>query len=464
MERPDVKFTRADDGAYLAYQVFGDGPVTLFWSEDTFAMVDSWWDSPPERAWHEGLAGFARIVIHDRRGIGLSSRDVAPGNLEIQVTDILAVLDAVGSQRCAFGGFFESGAPNALLAATYPERISGLVWIAPTARTLWAPDYPWAASQEVIEREREITAGWGTGAWAQAFVDLYSDALSGPWGDETYIRFLATVSRRTCTPDIARELSTIWSETDVRGVLPSIQAPVLLMAPKIDGHVEHARYLQTQIPNAEIVTFPGPVLEYRDFGTVHEAIRGFIGAEPRAIDPEDRVLATLLMTDIVGSTQRAAEVGDAGWRRLIAEHDDRAKTEIERFRGTYVDSAGDGVFARFDGPARAIRCAQGIAEAVRPLGVDIRAGLHTGEVELDGDHVRGIAVHIGARVASLAGPSEVLVSSTVKDLVAGSGLTFEDVGEHELKGVPDRWRLYRVVSETGARLDPPGPQDPYRGS
>ena len=446
VERPDVQFTRADDGTYLAYQVFGDGPVTLFWSEDTFAMVDSWWDSPPERAWHEGLAGFARIVIHDRRGIGLSSRDVAPGNLEIQVADILAVLDAVGSERCALGGFLESGAPNALLAATYPERVSALVWIMPIARTLWAPDYPWATSPEVLEREREITAGWGTEAWARAFVDLFSDALSGPFGDEAYIRFLATVSRRTCTPDVARELSSIWNETDVRGVLPSVRAAVLMLVPELDAPVGNARHLQTLFPRAEVATFPGPVLEYPDIGPVQDIIRAFIGGEVHAVASEDRVLATLLITDIVGSTARATEVGDAEWRRLLTQHDDRAKIEIERFRGTYVDSTGDGLLARFDGPARAIRCAQGIAAAVRPLGIDIRAGLHTGEVELDGDRVRGIAVHISARVASLAGPSEVLVSSTVKDLVAGSGLVFEDAGEHELKGVTDRWHLHRVVA------------------
>jgi len=446
VERPDVEFTRTEDGAYLAYQVFGDGPVTLFWSEDTMALVDSWWDSPPERAWHEGLARFARVVIYDRRGIGLSSRNIVPGNLETQVADILAVLDAVGTESCAFGGFLESGAPNTLLAATYPERVSGLVWVMPVARTLRAPDYPWAAGPDEIQREREITAGWGTVAWARRWVDLWSDALAGPWGTESYIRFLATVSRRTCTPDVAMELNEIWNATDVRGVLPSIRAPVLLVVPDAEDPLDHARYLQAGIPTAEIATFPAPVLDYRDFDAVHTAIGRFIGGERRATGPEDRVLATLLMTDIVGSTRRATEVGDAEWRRLLAEHDERAKAEIERLRGTYVDSTGDGLLARFDGPARAIRCAQGIAEAVRPLGMDIRAGLHTGEVELDGDKVRGIAVHIGARVAALAHPSEVLVSSTVKDLVAGSGLAFEDAGEHELKGVPDRWHLYRVLS------------------
>lgn len=446
MERPDVRFTRADDGTYLAYQVFGDGPVTLFWSEDAFALVDSWWESPPERAWHEGLAGSARIVMHDRRGIGLSSRDVAPGNLEVQVADILTVLDAVGVEQCALGGILESGAPNALLAATYPERVSALVWMMPIARTLWAPDYPWGTSPQMTERELEIMVDWGTEAWARAFVDLFSDALNGPWGDEAYIRFLATVSRRTCTPDVARELATIWNETDVRGALPSVQAPVLMLVPDIDESMDQADHVRSLIPRAEVVTIPGPTLDYGDFGAVLDTIRAFIGGETHVDISEDRVLATLLMTDIVGSTQRATEVGDAEWRRVIAEHDERAKAEIRRFRGTYVDSTGDGLLARFDGPARAIRCAQHIATAVRPLGIDVRAGLHTGEVELDGDHVRGIAVHIGARVASLAGPSEVLVSSTVKDLVAGSGLAFEDAGDHELKGVADRWQLYRVVA------------------
>jgi class 3 adenylate cyclase len=219
-----------------------------------------------------------------------------------------------------------------------------------------------------------------------------------------------------------------------------------MLVPDIDESMDQADHVRSLIPRAEVVRFPGPTLDYGDFGAVLATIRAFIGGETHVDISEDRVLATLLMTDIVGSTQRATEIGDAEWRRVIAEHDERAKAEIRRFRGTYVDSTGDGLLARFDGPARAIRCAQHIAAAVRPLGIDLRAGLHTGEVELDGERVRGIAVHIGARVASLAGPSEVLVSSTVKDLVAGSGLAFEDAGEHELKGVTDRWHLYRVVA------------------
>ena len=444
MERPEVRFARAADGAYLAYQVLGEGPTVLFWQEDSFAMVDELWDSPQELAWHEGLAAFARVIIYDRRGTGLSSRNVAPGSLEVQVHDTLTVLDAEGIERACFGGFLESCAPNVLLAASQPDRVQALVWALPSPRSGVEPDYPWGADATYMEAERVLLERWGTEGWARDHVALNAGVLGGAWSTESYVRFLARVSRRTCTPDVAMELARIWLETDVRDVLPAIQAPMLTIDFGGESARELAAYIAALAPRTESYFLPGGTMEVEHFEQMHDAIRRFVGAE-RAPVGLDSVLATVLFTDIVGSTELAASVGDVRWKELLADHDRRARAELERFRGVYVDSTGDGLLARFDGPARAVRCARSIADAVRPLGLEIRAGCHTGEIELDGDQIRGLAVHIGARVAATAGTGEVLTTSTVKDLTAGAGFTFEDAGEHALKGVPDRWRLYRVV-------------------
>ena len=444
MERPEVHFARAADGAYLAYQVLGDGPTVLFWQEDSFALVDELWDSPQELAWHEGLAAFARVIIYDRRGTGLSSRNVAPGSLEVQVQDTLSVLDAEGIDRACFGGFLESCAPNVLLAATRPDRVQALVWALPSPRSGVEPGYPWGADASYLEAERALLERWGTEGWARDYVALNADVLGGAWSMESYATFLARVSRRTCTPDVAMDLAQIWLETDVRDVLPAVQAPMLTIDFGEERARELAAYIAARAPRIESYYLPGDTMEVEHFGAMHDAIRRFVGAE-RAPIGLDSVLATVLFTDIVGSTELAASVGDVRWKDLLADHDRRARAELERFHGVYVDSTGDGLLARFDGPARAVRCARSIADAVRPLGLEIRAGCHTGEIELDGDRIRGLAVHIGARVAAMAGAGEVMTTSTVKDLTAGSGLTFEDAGEHALKGVPDRWRLYRVV-------------------
>ena len=406
------------------------------------AMVDELWESPQELAWHEGLAGFARVIIYDRRGTGLSSRNVAPGSLEVQVQDTLAVLDAEGIEQAVFGGFLESGATNVLLAATRPERVRALVWVLPNPRS--APDegYRWGVDDDYLVKEQALVERWGTLGWAREYVALNADVLGGAWSSESYIRFLARASRRTCTPDVAKELARIWLETDVRDVLPAVQAPMLMLTHADERDL--LAYIAERMQRTETFLLSGTTVEFEDLPPMHDAIRRFVGAE-RAPVGLDSVLATVLFTDIVGSTELAAKVGDVRWKEMIAQHDARAKAELERFHGVFVDSTGDGLLARFDGPARAVRCARSIEEAVRPLGLEVRAGCHTGEVELDGDHVRGLAVHIGARVASMAGAGEVWATSTVKDLTAGSGLTFADAGEHELKGVPDRWHLYRVA-------------------
>ena len=444
MERPDVRFARASDGAYLAYQSFGSGPIDIFWQEEFLAMVDQFWDSPPERALHEGLADFARVTIYDRRGIGLSSRNVEPANLETQVSDTLAVLDAQGIERAVFGGMLESAATNALLAATYPDRVQALVWVNPAPRTTPTSDYPWGVGPEYVEREREILERWGTMQWAREFVELNSMVMGGPWATEEYIRFVASASRRTCTPDVAKELTRVWYDTDVRGVIPAIQAPMLLVSTADDEDVAVARSIADRVPHAEILTFPGPYIELEDLAPIHAAIRRFIGAERSPLGL-DSVLATVMFTDIVGSTERGAALGDAAWQEIHERHDRIVRHELERHRGREIKRTGDGFLATFDGPARGVHCARAIAEETQSLGIEIRAGLHTGEIELDADDIAGLTVSIGARVSAKAGPSEVLISQTVKDLIAGSGLSFEDAGEHELKGVPDLWHLYRVV-------------------
>jgi class 3 adenylate cyclase len=279
---------------------------------------------------------------------------------------------------------------------------------------------------------------------AHEFIVLNSSVMGGPWATEAYARFIARASRRTCTPDVAKELTRVWYETDVRGILPSIQAPMLLVSSTEDDDLELTRSIVDRLPHAETVTFPGPYLGLEDFGPVQDAIRRFIGAE-RAAHGLDSVLSTVMFTDIVGSTERAAAHGDRAWHEIHERHDGLVRSELERHRGREIKRTGDGFLATFDGPARGVHCARAIAEGIQSLGIEIRAGLHTGEIELDGDDIAGLTVAIGSRVSVKAGPSEVLITQTVKDLIAGSGLSFDDAGEHDLKGVPDRWRLYRVA-------------------
>jgi len=405
------------------------------------------WDDTILGPLFRGIASFARLILHDRRGTGLSSRNVSPPNLETRVADLRAVLDAVGSERPVLGGVLEGGASNVLLAASSPQKVHSIVWWGLAARSLWSPDYPWGAGPEYVEANERELRHWGTleGAllWAEG-ESMYGRIIS-----EEEIRDYAKLSRHTATPDVARELQRIWYETDIRPVLPSVNVPALLL----DQHttqsdVEETQYIASLMPQAELKVMPTGVLSSPEvLSAVVDEIRRFVGVEPPM--PElDRVLATVLFTDIVGSTERAAEMGDRRWRELLDEHHRVVRRELERHRGHEIHTAGDGFLMTFDGPARAIRCALSIHQALRAVGIEIRAGLHTGEVELRGDDIAGIAVHTGARVASEAGAGQTFVSRTVVDLVAGSRLTFEHAGEHVLKGVPDRWHLYRVVSES----------------
>jgi class 3 adenylate cyclase len=443
----EPRYARTPDGVYLAYQVIGDGPIDLLYEMDTFAGLDLLWELPWLADAFRDLASFARLILYDRRGVGLSSRNVPLPHLETRVDDIRTVLDAAGSETAVLLGWFEAGAPLALLASTVPERVRALVWWNPGARTMRAPDYPWGSDPEYVRASLDaIGKAWGTEAYGREFVEVVAGEgeMIPPSHHAAWIRWIARASRAMATPDVAIAQERIWHETDIRGVLPSVHVPTLLMGPA-GWYDDEVNYLADLMPEATVVLLPDihPVPS-DEWQRIHDEIRRFIGVRRPATDLET-VLATVAFTDMVGSTERQASLGDRGWKRLVERHHALVRDTLGRWRGREADTAGDGFYATFDGPARAIRCALEIRERVRELGVEIRAGLHTGECELIDGKPGGVAVSIGARVAATAAPSEVLVTQTVKDLVAGSGLVFEDAGEHELKGVPDRWRLYRVV-------------------
>jgi class 3 adenylate cyclase len=439
----DTHYAVTPDGVYIAYQVMGNGPIDVVWQLDWPGNIDLEHESLFLQIWFDELASFSRLILHDRRGIGLSSRNVPLPNLETRVSDLLMVLDAVGSEHPILTGISESGAPNALLAATRPERVQSMVWLEPNPRCAWAPDYPWGRKPEDLEAELRNIELWGTLAYGRALVQDEASRDNEMPPDSTAAR-MAKATRNACTPDVARDLAKIWYETDVRGVLSAIQVPTLLLShPERMDHFDCAKYVTSLIPGAELKEIPGTVWSAEAVRSIAENLRRFVGVEHTPTEL-DTILSTVLFTDIVGSTQKQASLGDHEWKQLIERHHVVVRQALERWRGVEIDTAGDGFYASFDGPARAIRCAQDACARVRDLGIEIRAGVHTGECELINVKVGGIAVSIGARVAGLAGPSEVLISQTVRDLVAGSGFAFEDAGFHELEGVPDRWRLYRA--------------------
>ena len=441
MEIRDTRYARTPDGVYIAYQVAGEGPVDLAWGFDFSGNVDLAWEWPDTGALLRAIARSCRVILHDRRGTGLSSRNVAPPNLETRVSDLRLVLDAVGSERPVLGGFNEAGASHVMLAATEPERVRSIVWLEPFPRVAWAPDFPWGVNPEYVEREERSLDLWGTNEYGQGWAE--AEAAAGLTLSPEKVRMAGVMSRHTATPDVARELDRIWCETDVRGVLPAVRAPALLVArSRYPRKVEVAEYIAPLMADATVAAVPG------NFGRdelepVLAVLERFLGVE-RA--PElDTVLATVLFTDLVGSTRRQASLGDRAWKSLLERHHALVRNALTRWRGVENDTAGDGFYATFDGPARAIRCALEIGQRVREeLELEVRAGLHAGECELIDGKPAGLTVSIGARIASNARADEVIVSQTVKDLVAGSGFAFDDRGEHKLKGIPDRWRLYRA--------------------
>ena len=444
MDVPDTRYAKTPDGVYIAYQVSGEGPVDIVWQFDFIGNVDVIWEHPILGTLFRGLSSFGRLILHDRRGTGLSSRNVPPPNLETRVADLLVVLNAVGCEQPVLVGYGEGGGPNVLLAATEPKRVRSLVWFAPAARVVWTPDYPWGVGPKYVERDQRSLELWGTSEYGQALAD--TEATVGTRIPEQAIRLEGKLTRHTCTPDVARELSRIWYETDIRGVLPTVQAPtLLLMGRDEESGAAEAEYVASLMPHAELRTLPGgSIPRDEDLDAYLGEVRRFLGVEapPAGLDT---ILSTVLFTDIVGSTEKQVALGDRGWRDLVERHHAIVREGLERWHGIENDTAGDGFYATFDGPARAIRCALEVAERVRDLGIEIRAGVHTGECEVIEGKCGGLTVSIGARVASNAGPGEVLVSQTVKDLVAGSGLSFEEHGVHALKGIPDEWGLYAVT-------------------
>jgi class 3 adenylate cyclase len=449
MVPPATRYARNGDVS-LAYQVVGEGDRDIVVTVGWIGSMDIVWEDPAYARWLERIGALGRVIMWDKRGTGLSDR-VAPGDLptmEERLDDLGAVMDAAGSERAVLLGLSEGAPINALFAATYPERTEALILYGGWARTLRGDDHPWAAPREVAEEfARSVADTWGDSAWLLAF--WAPSMQDDPRMHEVWNRAL----QRGASPASAVAWLRMTWQMDIRHVLSSISAPTLVLHPAGDRivRVENGRYLGERIPGARYLELPGEdhLWWIGDRTLMLDEIEAFVTGAPAHREP-DRVLATVLFTDIVDSTRRASELGDRRWRDLVATHDRVVRDQLERFRGQEVKTLGDGFLATFDGPGRAIRCALAIREAVGRLGLEVRAGLHTGECELVGDDIGGIAVNIGARVGAQAGAGEVLVSSTVKDLVAGSGIEFENRGEHELKGVPGEWRLFAVDSRVGS--------------
>lgn len=441
MGTPETRYTRSGE-VNIAYQVIGQGPLDLVYVMGWVTNLEAFWQEPSVARFFQRLASFSRLILFDKRGTGLSDRVPIKElpTLEQRMDDVRAVMDAAGSDRAALFGVSEGGPMCALFAATYPQRTAALVLYGSYAKRLRAPDYPWAPTSEEREHWYQLLEqGWG------GVVDIGTMA---PNADPRFREWWARYLRMSASPGAALAFGRMNAEIDIREVLPSIQVPTLILhrAGDLDMDVGGARYMASRIAGAKYLELPGndhlPFVG--DQAAILDEIEEFLTGARHQADL-DRVLATVLFTDMVGSTERSAALGDKGWSDLLEAHNRVIREELDRFRGREVDTAGDGFFATFDGPARAIRCACAMRNELARLGIEIRAGLHTGECELVGDKVRGVSVNIGSRVASLARPGEVLVSSTVKDLVAGSGLEFTDRGVHTLRGVPGEWRLFAVV-------------------
>jgi class 3 adenylate cyclase len=446
---PKTRWARAVDGAYIAYQDFGEGPITLVVIHGWISHLEVYWEQPRYAHLMNRLSSQMRVLVFDKRGTGMSDRFASPPDLETRMDDVRAVMDSAGVERAALLGWGTGGPASALFfAASYPERTIG-VCTDPQIIDRQAAGYPWGWDDEAFDRDEiEMVEAWGLdermAEWG--FGDRPEDAPP----DEDFKRWFGKFARFSATPGAAAAFSRMWFETDVRDILPAVGAPALVFFRKgATGHTseEHARYLASRLAGARMVGLPGSavVVWVEDPEPLAAAVESFLASVAEEEADFDRVLATVLFTDIVGSTEQASRLGDRRWKELVEQHHRVVRTLLTRYRGSEIDTAGDGFFASFDGPARAVRCAQAVIEAVQPFGLEIRAGLHTGEIQTIGDKVGGLAVNIGARVGSTAHASEVLVSQTVKDLTAGSGLAFEDAGEHELKGIPDRWRLYRAT-------------------
>jgi DNA-binding SARP family transcriptional activator/pimeloyl-ACP methyl ester carboxylesterase len=438
----DVGYARSGD-VRIAYQVVGDGPLDLVLVHGWVCSFQPGWENPRLAAFYRRLASIGRLILFDKRGTGLSDR-VSPErlpDLETRMDDVRAVLDAVDSRRAVVLGLSEGGAMSTLFAATHPERTLGLVLTGTFARMMYAPEYPIGLTEGDF---RKRLAALDEDDWAPAvtrewLARVAPDLLRDPDAVRWYVSYI----QRGASPGANKAIRLMNERIDIRDVLPTISVPTLVLYRSREYFREGTRFMGERIPGARLVELPGnDHLPWEgDREAVLDEIERFLSGVRDDVE-QDRVLATLLFTDIVGSTAKAAELGDRAWHDLLNKHHRLVRAQLARFRGHQVDMAGDGIFATFDGPARAVRCALAIAYGLKALGLDVRAGVHTGEIEQANGGVRGIAVHIAARVAAAAQPGEVLVSSTVKDILAGSGLAFEEPGEHELEGVPGTWRLF----------------------
>jgi pimeloyl-ACP methyl ester carboxylesterase len=444
MSAPATQYAKSGDIS-IAYQVVGEGPIDLVLVLGFASHLELQWEAPPFAQFCERLANFSRLIIFDKRGTGLSDPVAEAPTLETRIDDVRAVMDAAGSERAALFGISEGGPMSILFAATHPERVSALVLHGAMARTTEAPDYPWASPAEAL---REAAAEFIAPAWGQdpeGIIELFAPSFAG---NQEALELAARQERNAASPAMVQQIFEMFLSIDVRDILPTIHVPTLVIHRRGDRVVNWraGRDLAEKIPDARYVELEG--MDHLPWAGDSDAITGEVeefltGA--RSVSEPDRVLATVMFTDIVGSTERAGELGDARWRELLAAHQDAVREQVNRFRGREVKTLGDGSLSTFDGPARAIKCGQAITQTARSLGLEDRIGLHCGEIEVMDQDVGGIAVHIAARVGALAGPGEVLVTSTVKDLVAGSEIQFEDRGAQQLKGIPDEWHLFAAA-------------------
>lgn len=439
--QPAIRYAKSGD-VHVAYQVIGEGPIDLVIVPGWVSHLEILWEEPQAAAFLRRLGEFSRLILFDKRGTGMSDPMTYAPPIDERMDDIRAVMDAAGSERAALLGYSEGGALALVFAATHPERVSAVIAYASFARLLRGSDYPFGIPDNAVARFLEGAARAG------ATGELYDVVVPSRRGDEQFRQWFARITRQAASPAMMELSMRANVSIDIRRLLPSVRVPTLVVHRKDDQllPVDHGRYLGEHIPGAKYVELEGgdhwPW--FGDTGAVVEEVEEFLTGM-RHVAPSERVLATVMFTDIVGSTERLAEMGDTAWRHVLDQHDAVAGRQVERFRGRKVKHTGDGVLATFDGPARAVQCARAIRDATRAIGLEVRAGLHVGECERRGDDIGGLAVHIAARVAEGAGPGEILVSSTVKDLVAGSGIAFEERGARQLRGVPGEWRLFSVA-------------------
>jgi class 3 adenylate cyclase len=441
MDVPQTSYAWNESTA-LAYQIVGSSGPDLLFAPGSVTHLEVLWEEPRVSRFLTRLAGFTRLILMDPRGLGLSDRLTEIPTLDERVTDLLSVLDAAGSERATLFGNADTGPPCIAAAVSHPERVGGLILCGTYAKASRSDDYPWGwTDEEFADFRRFVRDDWGT-------TERIENIAPSMVGDQAFLRWSATLSRVGASPRAILLLGEMTSSVDVRPLLPQIAVPTLVMHRIGDriNEVDHGRYLAARIPEARWVELPGDdfLLWAGDIDTIADEVEEFLTGR-RGGGEATRVVATVMFTDVVGSTERARALGDRAWADLLEAHNARVRAELRRFGGREIDTSGDGFLTWFDSPASAISCARAVLGSVQEIGVNLRIGLHTGECDIVGEKLRGIAVHIGARVASDAGAGEILVSQTVKDLLAGSGIEFRERGSHELKGVPGEWHLYSVT-------------------